>query len=80
MGSILIVAEIQRGKVREASLELASFAARLAEASGREVGSVVLGHGVGAAAGEFSKKGGGSVLVADQEALAHYSEIGRAHV
>ncbi|MEN8184630.1 MAG: electron transfer flavoprotein subunit alpha/FixB family protein [Myxococcota bacterium] len=73
MGSILIVAEIQNGKVREASFELASFASRLAEASGREVKSVVLGGGIGALAEQFAKKGGGAVLAADHETLVNYS-------
>jgi electron transfer flavoprotein alpha subunit len=73
MGSILIVAEIQKGKVREATLELASFAARLSQASGRDVSSIVLGSGVEAVAQELSTKGGGAVLLADHECLANYS-------
>jgi electron transfer flavoprotein alpha subunit len=73
MGSILIVAEIQKGAVREATLELVSFATRLSQASGREVNSLVLGSGVDAVAQELSSKGGGAVLLADHESLANYS-------
>ena len=50
MGNILIVTEIQNGKIREASYELASFAAKL----GREVKSLVLGSGVAAEIGRAS--------------------------
>ncbi len=73
MGSILIVAEIQNGKIREASYELAAFARLVADASGREIKSLVTGKGVAALADEFAKKGGGSVLVADHALLEHYS-------
>ena len=47
MGNILIITEIQKGAIREASYELASFAQKVAAASGREVKSVVIGSGVG---------------------------------
>ena len=47
MGSILIVAEIQRGKIREASYELASIAQSL---EGREVKSLVMGKDIAAEA------------------------------
>jgi electron transfer flavoprotein alpha subunit len=73
MGSILIVAELQKGKVREASYELATLAHKVAGASGREVRGLVLGQGIGAVAEEFAKKGGGSVLAADHELLANYN-------
>ncbi|NQZ95414.1 MAG: electron transfer flavoprotein subunit alpha/FixB family protein [Myxococcales bacterium] len=73
MGSILVVAEIQNGAIREASYELASVAQSLAGTSGREVKSLVMGSGIGALAEEFSKKGGGSVLVADDAALENYN-------
>ena len=43
MASVLIVAEIQKGSLRESSYELASFAQKLAGASGRDVKSLVLG-------------------------------------
>ena len=65
MGSILIVAEIQAGRIREASYELAAFAQTIGGASGREIHGLVFGQGVDALAEEFSKKGGGTVHVAD---------------
>jgi len=72
MGSILIVAEIQKGKIREASFELAAFAQKLA-AAGHEVKSLVLGQGVKEQAEAFAKKGGGEVFVAEADALANYN-------
>jgi electron transfer flavoprotein alpha subunit len=72
MGSILIVTEIQGGQIREASYELATVAQGVAEASGREVRSLVVGPDAAALADEFSKRGGGSVYAAEHELLANY--------
>ncbi len=72
MGTILVVGEIQNGRLREATLELVSFARQLAPALGADVKSLILGHGVQAQAEGLSKKGGGEVLVADHELLAAY--------
>jgi len=73
MGNILIVAEIQKGQLREATLELASFAQKVAGGSGREVHSLVAGKGIEALADEFSKKGGGTVHVVESENLEHHN-------
>ncbi len=73
MGSILVVAEIQKGKVREASYELVSFARKIGAATGREVKSLVMGQGAQAHAEELAKKGGGEVFLADDAALANYN-------
>jgi len=73
MGSVLIVTEIQGGRIREASFELASFARRLGESTGRDVKGLVLGKGVGGLADDFARKGGGAVLAADHELLERYS-------
>ncbi len=73
MGSILLVAEFQKGRIREATYELVAFARRVAEASGREVHSLVAGSGVEAAAEELAKKGGGTVHLVDHEVVAQYS-------
>lgn len=73
MGTILIVAEIQNGQIREASFELATVAAKVAADTGRDVSSLVLGKDVSSLAEDFSKKGGGKVLLADHELLANYS-------
>ena len=72
MGSILIVTEIQNGQIREASFELAAFAQDLAGTSGRDVKSLVMGKDVSGLADDFAKKGGGTVYLADQDALANY--------
>lgn len=69
MGTTLIVTEIQKGAIREASSELASFAQKL----GGDVKSLVLGQGVKALAEEFAKRGGGEVYVAEGDALANYN-------
>jgi electron transfer flavoprotein alpha subunit len=72
MAGILIVAEIQGGQIRECSFELATYAQKIASATGREINSVVLGKAVSGLAEDFAKKGGGKVFVADDELLANY--------
>jgi electron transfer flavoprotein alpha subunit len=74
MGSILVVVEIQKGAIREASRELVTFAQKL----GGDVSSVVIGSGIEGQADEFSKKGGGKVYVCDDPALAGYNVDGWA--
>ena len=74
MGSILLVAEIQKGAIREASYELVSFARKL----GGDVTSVVIGSGIAGEAEGFAKRGGGKVYVADDPALASYNVDGWA--
>jgi electron transfer flavoprotein alpha subunit len=73
MGSILIVAEVQGGKIREASYELATFAQKVGSASGRDVHSLVTGKNVEALAEEFSKRGGGTVHVADADVFENHN-------
>jgi electron transfer flavoprotein alpha subunit len=81
MGGILIVAEIQGGQIRECSFELATYAQKIASATGREINSVVLGKDVSGLAEGFAKKGGGKVFVADDELLANYCyETARAAI
>ena len=72
MGSILIVAEIQGGQIRESSFELAAYAQKISAATGREITSLLLGKDVASLADDFAKKGGGKVFVADDELLANY--------
>jgi electron transfer flavoprotein alpha subunit len=71
MGSILIVTEIQKGAIREASYELAAFAQKIA--AGRTIQSLVLGSGVAGDAETFAKKGGGQVFYVDKPELANYN-------
>ncbi len=72
MGSILLVAEIQKGAIREASYELVSFAKKL----GGDVTSVVIGSGIAGEAEALAKRGGGKVYVCDDPALANYNVDG----
>jgi electron transfer flavoprotein alpha subunit len=73
MGSILIVAEVQDGSIREATFELVSMAQDVASASGRDVNSLVIGSGVGDLASELASKGGGETLVVDDPSAANYN-------
>jgi len=72
MASILIVTEIQKGAIREASRELAAVARTAAEASGREVKSLVVGEGASGLAGDFASKGGGETYAVEGDAFANY--------
>ncbi len=69
MGTTLIVAEIQEGKLREASLELASIARKL----GGDVHGLVVGKGVAALADQFAKRGAGKVHAVDGDVFANYN-------
>jgi electron transfer flavoprotein alpha subunit len=69
MAKTLIVAEIQNGALREATLELVSIARGL----GGDVVSLVIGSGIGGAADELAKRGGGRVLKVDGPAFARYT-------
>ncbi len=73
MGTILVVAEIQKGTIREASYELVALARGLAESGGHEVNGLVIGSGVGDLASEFASKGAGKTLVVDDTAAANYN-------
>ena len=69
MAKTLIVAEIQKGEVRESSRELITLARGL----GGDISTLVIGQGVAGAAEDLSKNGGGKVLVADDAAVANYT-------
>ncbi len=74
MAKTLIVGEVQKGGLREATLELVTLARKL----GGDVTSLVIGNGVGAVAEDLAKKGGGKVLLADDPSLAAYTADGYA--
>lgn len=69
MGTTLIVTEIQKGAIREASFELVA----IANGIGGDVKSVVIGSGVGDLASDFASKGGGDTYVVDDASLENYS-------
>ena len=73
MGSILIVAEIQGGQIREASYELATFANAVGSATGRDIHSLVVGGSADALADEFSKKGGGTVHLVEGDVFENHN-------
>ena len=75
---ILVLAEHESGALRERNGELLGLAHRLAGETGREVGSILLGSGIGALAQELAARGGGEVLFVDDPALADYSQQGYA--
>ena len=72
MSTILVVGEIQKGAVREASYELIAFAKKL----GGEIRGLIIGSGVAAEAESFAKQGAGHVYLADDAALANYNVDG----
>jgi electron transfer flavoprotein alpha subunit len=74
MASILLVAELQKGAIREATYELVSFAKKL----GGDVTSVVIGSGIASQAEALAKRGGGKVYACDDAALANYNVDGWA--
>jgi len=69
----LVFVEQREGKIRKASFEAVSLAARLA---GGPVAAVIAGKDIGDAAKELGKYGAGKVYVADREDLALYSNRG----
>ncbi len=73
MGTILVVAEIQKDAIRESSYELVALARQAAEAAGHEVNGLVIGSGVGDLASQFASKGAGKTFVVDDAATADYN-------
>ena len=73
MGTILVVAEIQKGAIREAIFELVGVARELATSGGHEVQGLVIGSGVGDLASQFASKGAGKTYVVDDAAAANYN-------
>lgn len=73
MGTILVVAEIQKGAIREASYELVTAAQAVAQGGGHTVNGLVIGSGVGDLATKFASKGAGKTLVVDDAAAANYN-------
>jgi len=69
MGTILIVAEIQKDKIRDATFEAAALAAK----TGHDVKGLVLGQGVAAHAEEFAKRGASEVYLLEDDAVANYN-------
>lgn len=73
MGNILVITELQRGKIREASYELLTLAKKIADAKGHSIVSLVLGKDVAAEAEAFAKRSGGTVYAVSNPALENYN-------
>ncbi len=73
MSCILVIADHDGGKLKEASLELVSLAKRLGVASGLSVVGAVLGADPAAIATDFAERGGLTVLAVADPLLADYS-------
>jgi electron transfer flavoprotein alpha subunit len=71
---IYILAEVtDDGHPTPLTLELMGLGGGLADKLNHELCAVLLGHGIGAAAEELSKRGGAEVFVLDNEGLARYN-------
>jgi electron transfer flavoprotein alpha subunit len=69
MGTILIVGEIQNGKVRDATYE----AVALASKTGNDIKGLVIGQGVASHAEEFAKRGAAEVYLVEDDLVANYN-------
>ncbi|MFB6350849.1 MAG: hypothetical protein ABEK29_03535, partial [Bradymonadaceae bacterium] len=72
MSNVLVVAEIQAGKLRKATLPTISFAQKAADALGGEVYALVLDDDASETAAEVAKYGVDKVLTVEDEAYANY--------
>ncbi|MEZ4332562.1 MAG: electron transfer flavoprotein subunit alpha/FixB family protein, partial [Myxococcota bacterium] len=73
MGTILVVAEIAKGAIRECSYELVAIAQGLASSGGHQVNGLVIGSGVGELAKAFAGKGAGKTYVVDAPEAANFN-------
>ena len=82
MGHVLLLAEQEGGKLKNATLNGLAFAREVAakEGGGAAVHVLVMGHGAGAAAKALEGSGAAKVLLADDPALAHYLAVPYAQV
>ena len=75
-GATWVVLQLRDGQVSRNSWEAVAAAQKLAAARGGKAEAVVLGHGVGGAAGQVAAKDLARVHVADHAALAAYTPGG----
>jgi len=81
MADVLAIVEQREGKIRGASFEVVSVAARMAQELGGEAHALLVGGpGISARAPEIGRFGGGKVLVTEVDALAGYHPQGYAQV
>lgn len=73
MGNVLFIAEVEAGKLKGYSKELACKAVELASAAGGEAHGIVIGKNVAAAAEELGQFGVAKVTAVEGEALAEFT-------
>lgn len=76
MNKILVIADTDGGKIREAALELVTLAREVAGTSGASVAGVVLGADPAAAALDFATRGGVPVIAVRDPLLEAYTADG----
>lgn len=77
MGTILIIAEHEKGKLRRVALELAGKAVELAAGIGAQVHAVMVGTGLEGPAAELGQAGVAAVTILESAALSqHYNSDG----
>ena len=72
MGNVLIVVESAGAHLKTASLPAVTFGKQMAEAAGGKLHLLLIGNGVGGAAGEAAALGAAEVLTVENAALEHY--------
>lgn len=73
MGSVCCILETSKGKLRKSAAEVLGEGRRLAKSLGGTLDALLLGKGVSALAADAGRLGADRVLVADAEALAHFT-------
>jgi electron transfer flavoprotein alpha subunit len=71
--NILVFAEVRDGKLKQASLESVSEAARLARAAGGTAAAALVGEGIRSHAETLGRHGAAKVYVVDSPRLKHYA-------
>jgi electron transfer flavoprotein alpha subunit len=73
MGSICIIAEHYRGKLKKSTLNSISFGRKAVEIFGAELHLLVIGHGVADIADELKGYGAAKIHLVDDPSLKHYT-------
>jgi electron transfer flavoprotein alpha subunit len=73
MSSVLLVAEHQKQKLKNATLNALTFARQMAEKSGAQLNLLVMGHGVAAIADQLKPYGADVIYLVEDPSLANYT-------
>ena len=71
-GNILCVVEQRKGQVNPGSYEILKAARTLADAMGRKVVAILIGHQVKEEAKDLGERGADTVIVADHASAEHF--------